>query len=125
MAEWLRRQIRIVSTICFPLGAQVQILLVSFSFPLKGGGPPVSVCPTSSGSVGRGLSCGGRKAVEVEKLSLLNDHRTQTDTACVHPSDVMANVLRRTSGLALLLRSPANYSAILLRSRSTDTDKRM
>ena len=30
MAEWLRRQIRIGSIICFPLGAQVQILLVSF-----------------------------------------------------------------------------------------------
>ena len=43
MAEWLRRQIRIVLTICFPLGAQVQILLVSFSFPLKGGSP--RLCP--------------------------------------------------------------------------------
>jgi hypothetical protein len=29
MAEWLRRQIRISIAICFPLGAQVQILLVS------------------------------------------------------------------------------------------------
>lgn len=33
MAEWLRRQIRISLAICFPLGAQVQILLVS-SFSL-------------------------------------------------------------------------------------------
>ena len=29
MAEWLRRQIRTPFDICFPLGAQVQILLVS------------------------------------------------------------------------------------------------
>jgi hypothetical protein len=29
MAEWLRRQIRTRLIICFPLGAQVQILLVS------------------------------------------------------------------------------------------------
>ena len=32
MAEWLRRQIRISFAICFPLGAQVQILLVSSFF---------------------------------------------------------------------------------------------
>ena len=32
MAEWLRRQIRISSAICFPMGAQVQILLVSYFF---------------------------------------------------------------------------------------------
>jgi hypothetical protein len=32
MAEWLRRQIRISPNICFPLGAQVQILLVSSFF---------------------------------------------------------------------------------------------
>jgi hypothetical protein len=32
MAEWLRRQIRITEYICFPLGAQVQILLVSTFF---------------------------------------------------------------------------------------------
>ena len=32
MAEWLRRQIRISFAICFPMGAQVQILLVSLFF---------------------------------------------------------------------------------------------
>ena len=34
MAEWLRRQIRISFAICFPMGAQVQILLVSTFFLL-------------------------------------------------------------------------------------------
>ena len=34
MAEWLRRQIRTPFDICFPLGAQVQILLVSIFLKL-------------------------------------------------------------------------------------------
>ena len=35
MAEWLRRQIRISFAICFPMGAQVQILLVSSFSPFS------------------------------------------------------------------------------------------
>ena len=35
MAEWLWRQIRIPVLICFPMGAQVQILLVSFCLLLR------------------------------------------------------------------------------------------
>jgi hypothetical protein len=72
MAEWLRRQIRTRLIICFPLGAQVQILLVSSFLNTYFYIVVAVVVASECGTVGCTVGAGGgsSEAREPERLDI-------------------------------------------------------